>query len=91
MVESGLVKSGTRKVACMRSNGRMGSIPCAMKKGEWPVDLRMVARSAQNAKGATFGQQDLSPSHTLTMDLQMVRCCRLMTPFTWELYAEIQI
>ena len=55
-VESGVTRSGMRKVASARSNGRMGSMLWVMKKGECPVDLQVVAQSAQKTKGATVGQ-----------------------------------
>jgi len=73
----------------MISNGSIGSTPCAMKKGEWPVDLRVVAWSAQNAKGVTIGQLESLPLHALKMDLWIVQCCRSTMPFTCKLYAEM--
>ena len=88
-IESGWVRLGTRKVAWIMSNRRMGSTPCAMKKGECLVDLQVVAQSAQKVKGVTVGQLELSPLHALKMDLQMVRCYLSMIPFACELYAEM--
>ena len=91
LVESRMMRSGTRKVACIRSNRRVGSTPYTMKKGECPVDLQMVAWSAQKAKGATSGQWDLSLSHALTINLQIVQCCHLMMLFACELYGDMQM
>src|SRR5260221_7399250 len=90
-VESGPVRSGTRNVAWTRSKGSIGSTPCTMKKGECPVDLRVVARSAQKAKGATVGHRVSSPSHALKMELRIVRCCRSTMLFAWELYADTRM
>ena len=90
-VESSWVRSGTRKVAWMMSNRRMGSTPCAMKKGECLVDLWVVARSAQKAKGVTVSQLESLLLHALKMDLRMVRCCLSTILFTCELYAEMQM
>lgn len=35
-----------RKVAWVMSKGRIGFIPCTMKKGEWPMNLQVVVLSA---------------------------------------------
>src|SRR5260221_500188 len=55
------------------------------------VDMRVVARSAQKAKGATVGHRVSSPSHALKMELRIVRCCRSTMPFAWELYADMRM
>ena len=50
------------------SNGSTGSMPWAMENGEWPIDLHVVARLAQNAKGAMTGHFEMLPLHALMID-----------------------
>jgi len=42
--------TGTRNVASAKSNGNSGSMPCTIKYGESPVDLRIVTCSVQKTE-----------------------------------------
>ena len=55
------------------------------EEGDKPVNLCVVAWSAQNTNGAVAGHFVASLSHALTRESWTVRCCRSTMPFAQEL------